>query len=144
MKITCDIIDDLLPLYKDEVCSEDSRKLVDGHIATCDRCRRELEKYDDNFKGVEKMEENIEEARPLKEISNRFKRDRKSSFLKGVALVSIMGSILSIIAYNANGSYIDENGYLIESFGFIPLAYLFALIAFISLVSLMFGRLLKK
>lgn len=34
--------------------------------------------------------------------------------------------------YNANGSYIDENGYLVESFGLIPLAYLFGLMALVS------------
>ena len=31
MKITCNIIEDLLPLYIDDMVSEDSRQLVEEH-----------------------------------------------------------------------------------------------------------------
>ena len=30
-KISCDIIQDMLPLYYDEVCSADSRKMIEEH-----------------------------------------------------------------------------------------------------------------
>lgn len=43
MKITCDIVRDLLPLYFDDVCSEDSKKLVEDHLLICAECRRELD-----------------------------------------------------------------------------------------------------
>jgi len=36
MRITCEIIKDLLPLYHDNVCSEDSRKLIEEHLLTCE------------------------------------------------------------------------------------------------------------
>lgn len=39
----CYIIRDLLPLYLDEVCSKESRKLVEEHLEHCEACRRELE-----------------------------------------------------------------------------------------------------
>lgn len=128
MKITCDIIKDLLPLYHDDVCSMDSCKMIEEHIDKCENCRVELGKYDIEIKGVN----NMIQAKPLKEISQRWKKDKKTSFIKGMAVVSIIGCILSIIIYNTNGSYVDESGYLLESFGFIPLAYLFALIALVS------------
>ena len=35
MKITCNIIEDLLPLYVDDMVSEDSRKLVEEHLKEC-------------------------------------------------------------------------------------------------------------
>lgn len=41
----CNVIKDLLPLYADEVCSEDSREMVEEHISTCKECRQELEDY---------------------------------------------------------------------------------------------------
>ena len=41
----CNIIRDLLPLYADEVCSEDSKEMVQEHIASCEDCRQELEDY---------------------------------------------------------------------------------------------------
>lgn len=39
----CNVIRDLLPLYLDEVCSMDSRKLVEEHLEHCKDCRREFE-----------------------------------------------------------------------------------------------------
>ena len=39
MKISCRIIEDILPLYADEVCSEESRALVNEHVAQCEKCR---------------------------------------------------------------------------------------------------------
>lgn len=44
MSKNCGIIKDLLPLYADDVCTEESRKLVAEHIAGCSECRAELEK----------------------------------------------------------------------------------------------------
>ncbi len=44
MQKHCDMIKDLLPLYADEVCSEESRKAVAEHISGCPACRTMLEK----------------------------------------------------------------------------------------------------
>ena len=37
------MINDLLPLYIDGVCSEESKKLVEEHMKTCDSCRKTAE-----------------------------------------------------------------------------------------------------
>ena len=42
MKISCDIIRDLLPLYAEDMVSEDSKHLVDDHLCGCDACVKEL------------------------------------------------------------------------------------------------------
>lgn len=42
MDITCDIIRDLLPLYAEDMVSEDSKNLVDDHLCGCDGCVKEL------------------------------------------------------------------------------------------------------
>lgn len=42
MEISCNIIKDLLPLYAEELVSDDSRKMVDDHLCTCDSCKKEL------------------------------------------------------------------------------------------------------
>ena len=41
----CNVIKDLLPLYADEVCSEDSKEMVEEHLASCKDCTQELEDY---------------------------------------------------------------------------------------------------
>ena len=38
MKIDCDIIRDLLPLYADSACSGRSREMVEEHLAECPAC----------------------------------------------------------------------------------------------------------
>ena len=46
MKIECKVIEDLLPLYSDGVCSDESRKLVEEHLQECEMCRTLLGNMD--------------------------------------------------------------------------------------------------
>ncbi|MEZ8715556.1 DUF3955 domain-containing protein [Vibrio splendidus] len=57
-----------------------------------------------------------------------FLRKYKISFLFCVS------GLLCFIAYNTIGSYVDENGVLVEQFGLIPLFWLFELLALVALV----------
>ena len=47
MKYECDLIEDLLPLYKDGICSDSSRTAVEEHLAECEKCRDIYEKLKD-------------------------------------------------------------------------------------------------
>ena len=49
MRYPCGIIKDLLPLYIDEVCDEESKQAVDNHLAECEACR----KYHEAMKATE-------------------------------------------------------------------------------------------
>lgn len=40
MNVTCEIVEDLLPLYVDNVCSEQSRRAVEEHLRECEKCRK--------------------------------------------------------------------------------------------------------
>lgn len=40
MKHACNMIRDLLPLYIDDVCSEESKTAVEEHLAECGECRK--------------------------------------------------------------------------------------------------------
>lgn len=42
MKWSCGMIRDLLPLYQDEICSQESKTAVEEHIAECESCRKLL------------------------------------------------------------------------------------------------------
>ena len=37
---TCEMIEDLIPLAAEGICSEESRKAVEAHIAQCESCRK--------------------------------------------------------------------------------------------------------
>ncbi len=145
MNITCNVIQDLLPLYYDDVCSEDSRRLVETHIKSCDSCKAELEKMQADILGLSSSDmNNLDQARPLKTLSKKWKRDKRRSFLIGSMVASILASLSSLYAYNAAGSYVAEDGTLVEAFGFIPLAFLFAFIALILAATLGITALWKK
>ena len=36
----CDIVQDLLPLYYDNACSEESRRFVEKHLPGCNDCQK--------------------------------------------------------------------------------------------------------
>ena len=56
--IPCDLIKDLLPLYTDDVCSEQTKHTVEEHLATCERCREIYEDMQEKLPG-EKAAENL-------------------------------------------------------------------------------------
>ena len=43
MDKTCSIVQDLLPLYEENMLREETKKFVDGHLAQCAACRAELD-----------------------------------------------------------------------------------------------------
>lgn len=42
-KINCNIIKDILPLYVDDVISEDTKEMVEKHLEFCEGCEKEIE-----------------------------------------------------------------------------------------------------
>ena len=59
MKVPCSVIQDLLPLYADEACSEESGRMVREHLQECAECGRMLER----LKSHEKQKENSKNSR---------------------------------------------------------------------------------
>ncbi len=66
MTMECEVIRDLLPLYADEACSEQSRKLVGEHLLNCAECRDMLRRIREN------------------EIENGLKNEKESVLQYGV------------------------------------------------------------
>ena len=92
MKISCNVIEDLLPLYVDEAASEDSRQLVEEHLKGCPSCRKMLEEIKkDNQLGTDHRispEENKKaEIQSLKNIRKCILRKRILSVILAAILV---------------------------------------------------------
>ena len=83
MKISCNVIEDLLPLYVDEAASEDSRQLVEEHLKGCPSCRKMLEEIKkDNQLGTDHRispEEN--KKAELQSLKNIRKRIQEKNFV---------------------------------------------------------------
>lgn len=66
----CGIVKDLLPLYADDVCSIESKKLVSEHLAECESCQKELESYELDVI----ITENTQEKEALKKFKKKTER----------------------------------------------------------------------
>ena len=93
MKISCNIIEDLLPLYVDDAVSEDSRQLVEEHLKECASCRKIQEEIiRENQFGLEQRKLSVDERkkaeiRSLKKIRSNIRRKRILSVVLSAVLV---------------------------------------------------------
>lgn len=111
MKISCEIIKDLLPLYHDNVCSNESRTIVEKHLLQCDTCK----KYLDSMNGD--LPQTYAEKSAEKAKSDILKGIKKKLFRKNVmisaisvicAIAVLLGGFSLIFHYQMPISY--ENG----------------------------------
>ena len=98
-KISCEVIKDMLPLYYDNVCSDDSKRMVEEHLSYCDNCKMELEKIQDEVHIPEKkIIENRNDSNVIKNISTAWKRVQLKAFIKGGLISALFMSII-ILGY---------------------------------------------
>lgn len=81
MKLPCELVQDLLPLYHDGVCSEVSNTLVGAHLKDCEGCARMLKKLDAEIKVPEGE---LEKARPLVSIKVNWDKQNRKMLLKSI------------------------------------------------------------
>ena len=95
MKISCNVIEDLLPLYIDEMVSEDSRQLVEEHLKGCQSCQRILEemKQENRLGEGQQNDRHKKEMEPLKKIRRKIRRKRIAAVLTAVILVAAAGGV---------------------------------------------------
>lgn len=55
--ITCEVVQDLLPLYEDGCCSEQSKKIVEEHLSECRDCREKSRLYLEKLPQMKEQED---------------------------------------------------------------------------------------
>lgn len=73
-KITCAIIKDLIPLYVDDICSQDTKNCVEEHTAECAECKKILEICKNAAFSGESVEKKQFDA--MKKVKNKLRRQR--------------------------------------------------------------------
>ena len=81
----CEIIKDLLPLYKEELLSEESKTFVENHLKTCPECENLLK---------DQIQIENKETKPLDFVEKRIKKESRYFTL---AVLALIGSILIFI-----------------------------------------------
>ena len=84
MKVSCDVVKDLLPLYCDDVCSAESKKIVEEHLAECGECASILQKMANNtFENRLRQES--------REVVGHFNQTvKRKSLIMGMCLSGVM------------------------------------------------------
>jgi predicted anti-sigma-YlaC factor YlaD len=98
MKISCEIIKDLLPLYLDGVCSNDSKAAIEEHLTGCDNCKSELQAMQTSIP-IDSTAQNLKEAEAVKNLSKRWKKGMAKSLLKGILFTVLTIAAIAILLY---------------------------------------------
>ena len=98
MNISCEIIKDLLPLYHDGVCSNESKAMIEEHLAECDNCKKELDEMDEVLP-VKNMKQNLSDAEAVKKLSMKWRKGMFINLLKGVLSTIFIIAVILLILY---------------------------------------------
>ena len=101
MKISCRVIEDLLPLYAEKMTSDESNLLIEEHIADCNKCKNILNSTKVN---IIKNKLDTEESVSLKFIQKNIKKRR----VKAIAFVSLIVFLAMFIIF----SYLSKPNYI--------------------------------
>lgn len=102
-KISCDVVQDLLPLYQDGACSGASSQMIEEHLRECQACQSVA----DCLKNTEVDEQLTQEKNSV--LQTFAKRERKRTFTIGVvtAAVLMIPVIVCLICNLAIGHSLD-------------------------------------
>ena len=99
MKISCNVIKDLLPLYVEEIATPDTRIVVEEHISSCETCKSELDKLRKSS-GVPIDSDII----ILKEIQHKMRKKKYLTILCSIMIT--MAFVITIFGYLTAPEYV--------------------------------------
>lgn len=97
MNENCEIIRDLLPLYRDNVCSEASRALVEAHLKECAECGKALQAIEAEVSAPEPT---------MQETFKAWQKLQRKILLKRLRIAALV--IVLLVAAVSGGMYVHE------------------------------------
>lgn len=94
--INCKIIEDLLPLYVDGVCSDESKILVSEHLDKCEGCAK-LYKELMSKPVISAVSE--DEKKAVERAGKKLKKTKKKSLIKGIAITLVSLIVIGILIF---------------------------------------------
>ena len=105
--IDCAVVRDLLPLYVEKISSEETRKLVEEHLAECQDCRNLLEDMTTEETPTVKLD-----VAPLKRLKRKMVRSRIGVAVVVALFVAIFGG--GVIGYLTAWEYVPYSPDLLQ------------------------------
>lgn len=107
MKFNCSIVDDLLPLYVENICSEDSKAALEEHLQECASCREKLDRMKNSsiISNVEKKESQIQ----IIDFAKKIKHHRLKVGILAVLICVISACVLSLCLLTVKDMHAQAN-----------------------------------
>lgn len=100
MKLSCEIVRDLLPLYQDGVCSHESKTAIAEHLSDCPSCTDALEDIRLELKAAPAApQDDISAQKAIGALGRRWRRSKMLTALFWAA-VAMSLTVLSFWAYH--------------------------------------------
>ena len=96
MKIPCEMIQDLIPSYVEEICSKVSKEYVEEHIAECRECKKIVQLYKEKDFSAESLE---------KKQLDGFKKLKKKVTLQNVVSYGLVLLLIGFGIYSLEVNY---------------------------------------
>lgn len=110
--VSCKIIQDLLPLYCDGVCSEESQNMIREHLQTCDKCKEELRLMSLPME-IPKEKQEIKAAKAASKVWKKYMRKAfRAGVILALLLVMAGAAIFLYSHYTQSCSLDDKTGLL--------------------------------
>ncbi len=103
MRLSCEVIQDLLPLYVDEVCSDGSAELVEEHMAECEACKQTCDVMKSEGKAealVQSEEFSKQQTVSVKKVKKKWSKTKKFFLVLGIVIgagmIFVMAQVLML------------------------------------------------
>ena len=93
MKLSCKVIEDMLPVYADGLCSDETSQLIEDHLRDCPRCGQILAELNSE---VALSNEPVDDLKPLADLQKKWKKEQRRSMRKGARIT--LAVLLAILA----------------------------------------------
>lgn len=100
----CSIVCDILPLYVENVISDDTRQFIDEHLSECAECKKELELLKTNLPLETNTKETDSPASVMKRIGASIKKKR--------VFTGVISAIISALVVIVFFAYLTSPAYL--------------------------------
>ncbi len=86
-EIECCVVKDIMPLYAENLCSDETAEIVKEHIENCESCRKLSEKIEIEEKVPEKIPD---ETKVLKKINKKIELSKKFVIVAMCVLIAVL------------------------------------------------------
>lgn len=93
MDIKCEIVKDLIMMYVDDVCSEESRQAVEEHMESCPECREYYEVL------KKPLEVNTVSGKCVEIAKEPFLKIKKRNFINAVLAIVVTAAVMIVCGF---------------------------------------------